>query len=509
MNENTSLWKEVSLPRHSGVETAQKFDVIVIGGGTTGLTAAYLLQRSGKRVAVLERYRLGAGDTGNTTAHLTAVTDLRLSRLEKNFGTDAARLVWRGGMAAIATIEAIAGSGCDFQRLPGFLHLAIDGEDDDKKRLADEAEIAREWGAEATFIAAVPYFDLPGIRFADQAKFHPFKYLQKLAGSFTGNGGKVYENCDVTEIRDEPLTVVINDNVELRCDYVVIATHVPLMGKTGLISATLTQSKLAPYTSYVIGAKMPKRTMPRALFWDTADPYYYLRVEAHDDNDYLIFGGCDNKTGQVDDTQAQFDKLREKLQQLVPEAEFDRQWSGQVVETNDGLPYIGETADRQFVATGFSGNGMTFGTLAAMMACDRVLGRENPWADLFSVDRKKIRGGTLDYLRENIDYPYYMLRDRFATSEVESVDDVQPGEGKLLNVDGRRVACFRDEDGSLSTVSAVCTHMGCSVRWNNAEQTWDCPCHGSRFLPTGEVLAGPAETPLESVDVRANHAAAH
>jgi nitrite reductase/ring-hydroxylating ferredoxin subunit len=170
------------------------------------------------------------------------------------------------------------------------------------------------------------------------------------------------------------------------------------------------------------------------------------------------------------------------------------------VETNDGLPYIGETAERQFVATGFSGNGMTFGTLAAMMACDAVLGRENPWQDLLSVNRKKVRGGTWDYITENFSYPYYLLRDHLKGSEARSPDEVKRGDGKVLKLDGKQVACSRDSKGKLTTVSAVCTHMGCLVHWNNAEKTWDCPCHGSRFATSGNVLAGPAETPLEKIE---------
>ncbi len=195
-----------------------------------------------------------------------------------------------------------------------------------------------------------------------------------------------------------------------------------------------------------------------------------------------------------------FSDLRARRYTLVPEVKtIDHEWSGQVIETNDGLPYVGETAERQFAAKGFSGNGMTFGTLGAMMACDAVLRRDNPWQDLFSVNRKKLRGGTWDYLKENFDFPYYLVADRFTPAEGNSPRSVARGEGKILQIDGQRIACFRDDNGKLSQMSAVCTHLGCQVRWNNAERTWDCPCHGSRFQATGEVLAGPAESPLEPV----------
>ena len=236
--------------------------------------------------------------------------------------------------------------------------------------------------------------------------------------------------------------------------------------------------------------------MPDALFWDTADPYHFVRVEPHAGFDVVIFGGEDHKTGQVDDTNACFDRLERKVTNLLPRIEITHHWSGQVIETVDGLPYIGETAERQFAATGFSGNGMTFGTLGGMMAADYVVGTRNPWAELFDPSRKQIRGAAWDYVTENKDYPYYMIRDRFAGAEGRSLRAVKRGEGKLLDLNGKRVAAYRHVDGSTIVRSAICTHMGCEVTWNNAERTWDCPCHGSRFKTDGAVIAGPAESPL-------------
>jgi glycine/D-amino acid oxidase-like deaminating enzyme/nitrite reductase/ring-hydroxylating ferredoxin subunit len=505
MNDNSpsmSYWQQVRLPRFSRLGRSRKFDVVVVGAGITGLTAAYLLKRAGKKVCVLDREHIGAVDTGHTTAHLTYVTDLRLGKLVKHFGKDAARLAWLGGAAAINTIEEIVGAlkiGCQFTRVPGYLHASLDGQRDERSDLEKEANLACELDFDATFLESIPYVGKPGIRFSNQAKFHPLAYIAALARAVDGEGSAVFEQADVSEIKEEPFAAVV-EGKEVECDYLVIATHVPLMGKTGLVNATLFQTKLAPYSSYVVGAAVPRGRIPEASFWDTSDPYYYLRVDAGKKSDYVIFGGLDHKTGQETDTPARFSDLRARLYTLVPEAEaVDHQWSGQVIETNDGLPYIGETAERQFVATGFAGNGMTFGTLAAMMACDAVLGRKNPWQSLFSVDRKKVRGGAWDYVKENLDYPYYLVRDRLAPAEGNSIRAVRRGEGKILKLDGQRVACYRDEEGKVTTASAVCTHMGCIVRWNDAERTWDCPCHGSRFHNTGEVMAGPAETSLESI----------
>jgi Rieske Fe-S protein len=267
------------------------------------------------------------------------------------------------------------------------------------------------------------------------------------------------------------------------------------MGNTGLLSATLFQTKLALYTSYAVSGYVKKGRVPDALFWDTAAPYHYLRIEPHRDRDLVIFGGEDHKTGQSSDTVACFNRLERTLTGLVGAIDITHRWSGQVIETSDGLPFIGETAPRQFAGTGYAGNGMTFGTLTGMMAADRIAGRANPWSALFDPSRKTI-GGLWDYVKENKDYPYYLIRDRFAGAQGKSTRSVRRGSGKVLELNGRTVAVYRDERGHVTTRAAACTHMGCLVEWNGAERTWDCPCHGSRFKPDGAVIAGPAESPL-------------
>ncbi len=497
---SATSWQSTRLPKFESLKRNQKFDVVVIGGGITGVTAAYLLQQAGKQVALVERNRLGSVDTGLTTAHLTAMTDLRLSTLVKRFGKVAAAAVWSAGETSVDLIEHHVlelGIDCDFRRVPGYLQSSIDGTKDESRNLKREAELAREIGANTCFVEETPYFCKPAIRVANQAKFHPFKYLAALAESAVRSGCAIFEQSEVTEVRDDPLTVVANEH-ELQCDDLVIATHVPLMGKSGTLSSALFQAKLFPFTSYVIGAKLPHNLLPEACFWDTSDPYYYWRIDRHKTNDYVIFGGLDHKTGQIDDTEKRFDELEAKIKQLLPTAQCDRKWSGKVIETDDGLPFIGETTSHQFVGTGFSGNGMTFGTLTAMMACDSIQNVENPWQSLFAPSRKKIAGGWR-LLKEHLDYPYYFLKDRLRGPEKKDPQDVAPAEGAILRLDGQPVACYRNEQGKAVFLAAECTHLGCLVHWNSAESTWDCPCHGSRFRATGEVMAGPAESPLEPI----------
>ena len=210
-----------------------------------------------------------------------------------------------------------------------------------------------------------------------------------------------------------------------------------------------------------------------------------------------MFGGLDHKTGQASRTSARFAELEKTLRRYLPAARVKHRWSGQVIESHDGLPLIGETAERQFVATGFSGNGITFGTLAAMMIRDALTGRKNPWRALFAPDRKQLRGGVWNYLSENLEYPYYMVKDRLAASEGKSLRSLKRGQGKILKIAGERVAAYRDAAGKATLLSPVCTHLGCIVHWNEAERSWDCPCHGSRFSATGALIAGPAESALE------------
>jgi glycine/D-amino acid oxidase-like deaminating enzyme/nitrite reductase/ring-hydroxylating ferredoxin subunit len=499
-----SYWEQTSGAQSFGrLARDLKVDVVVVGAGMTGITAAYLLKRAGKRVALLERDRVLEGDTARTTAHLTCVTDTRMQQLVKLFGRDDAKAVWDAGLAAIANIEeniARENIACEFRRIPGYLHapLAAAG-NTDRANLQEDAKLAAELGFDVDFLESVPVVGRPGMRVANQAKFHPLKYLNGLLRAIPGENGHVFEHSEVTEFVDDPLSVKANGHT-ITCNYIVIATHVPLQGNKNTLSAALFQSKLAPYSSYVVGAKLKKGAVPEASWWDTSEPYYYLRVDSHDQYDYAIFGGKDHKTGQINETEAIYAGLEAALHSLPFEAKVDRRWSGQVVETNDGLPLIGEITDKQFIATGYAGNGMTFGTLAGIMACDRVTGRKNPWAELFDPHRKKVRGGTWDYIKENLDYPYYLLKDRLTKGEREGVDSVARNEGKILKLDGNRVAVYRNEHGKVVKLSPVCTHMGCIVHWNTAERTWDCPCHGSRFKPTGEVIGGPAETPLKEMD---------
>jgi glycine/D-amino acid oxidase-like deaminating enzyme/nitrite reductase/ring-hydroxylating ferredoxin subunit len=373
--------------------------------------------------------------------------------------------------------------------------FAAVGKDTEKEieSLQKDAELASAFGFDAEFIESDPLFKRPAVRFPNQLKFHPLKYVNALAKALPGNGCNIFSRTRGSDIDNEKHELH-SDNGVLAYETVVAATHVPIQGERGTFGAALFQTKLAAYSTYAIEAEI--ETMPESLFWDTDDPYLYLRFDRRDGGSSVIIGGEDHKTGQEEDTEARYEQLENILKKTFPGSKPKHRWSGQVLETLDGLPYIGEIAAHQYIATGFSGNGMTLGTFSAMLICDLITGKSNLLSELFAPDRKAI-AGTWDYVRENKDFLAYFVKDRLRPSvPLESLGRCS---GEVLTVDGKKRAVYCDEDGQRTVLSPICPHMGCIVAWNKAEKTWDCPCHGSRFTATGELIAGPAESNLEQV----------
>jgi glycine/D-amino acid oxidase-like deaminating enzyme/nitrite reductase/ring-hydroxylating ferredoxin subunit len=504
----TPFWDEVSLPRFPALNRSFSADVVVVGAGLTGITTALLLEEVGCRVALVERSRVGGVDTGCTTAHLTPVVDARLDALVSTLGRDHAQAVWDAGWAAIQQIDDLASRydiDCDLRWVPGFLHAPIDAKksdvDKERERLRDEAALAQELEFDAGFVEDAPLAGTPAMRVEHQAKFHPRKYLRGLLHALRGKRVDIFEETSA-QVTDEGVTV---GSHSIRAPWVVMATHTPLQGRQGFLGASALQTRLALYTSYVVRAEL-REAYDEALLWDTSSPYRYVRIDEIDGKCFAIAGGADHRTGQEKDPERSYQAVESWLERIAPRAKVTGRWSGQVLETPDLLPIIGTVGDRQFIATGFAGNGMTFGTLSAMIARDLIAGVANPWQHLFDVDRSIVTRGPWKYVTENVDYPYYLLRDRFAGASSRSLRTIRRNTGDVVEVEGRVVAAYRNEKGKLVTLSPVCTHLGCRVHWNLTDQTWECPCHGSRFQPTGEVIAGPAERALEPIELTARHA---
>src|SRR5438105_8902691 len=317
-------------------------DVLVVGAGVTGITAAYLLKKAGLTVALIERERVASIDTGHTTAHLTYVTDVGLQQVVRNFGKDHAQAAWDAGAAAINEIERIVeeeGIECEFARVPAYVH-ARTGRFSKKEAssLKKEADLAAKLGFDAAYLNSAPYFNLQAVRFANQAKFHPRKYLRSLVVKIPGSGSHVFEKNRASEFDAKKRRVKVN-RTWISFDRVVVATNNPLVGLASIVGATLLQTKLSLYTSYALGARVPSKTIPEALFWDTREPYDYLRIDRHRGFDHIVYWGEDHKTGQEKKTQKAYLRLWRRLEKIIPEAQVDHRCSGQLISTPDGLTY--------------------------------------------------------------------------------------------------------------------------------------------------------------------------
>ena len=471
-------------------------DVCVIGAGIAGITTAYLLTLEGRQVVVLEDGGVGSGETGRTTAHLSNALDDRYHVLERVHGSEGARLAAASHSAAIDKIEAIVGAeriACEFTRLDGYLFVPP-GEPADV--LEAELEAARRAGVDGVELvprAPLSSYDTgPSLRFPRQGQFHPLTYVKALVGLVQQRGGRVFGRAHVTGVEaGPPAKVTTEDGRTVTADVVVCATNTPV------IDWLVIHSKQAAYRTFALGARVGRGLVPTALYWDTADPYHYVRLHG----DLLIVGGEDHKTGQDDDGPARFARLEAWTRERFPIGEVEFRWSGQVMEPVDGLGYIGRNpGDRGhvYVATGDSGHGMTHGTIAGMLLTDLIAGRPNPWEPLYDPSRKSART-VAEYVKHNVNVAKQYL-DYVAPGEVRSVDEIAPGAGAVLRQGLGRVAVYRDEAGALHRLSAICTHLGCVVHWNSLERTWDCPCHGSRFSVDGAVLNGPAAVGLRKIE---------
>lgn len=485
-----------------GLIKNEKCDVCIVGAGIAGLTVAYFLAREGKSVIVLEKNAIGQGETIHTSAHLSNAIDAGFREIERYHGQRGARLAAESHTAAIRAIETIVQDesiDCDFRRVKGYLFL---GSKDSPKVLEDELEAAQRAGLDARMDpkATLPSVKGPCLCFPEQAQFHAGKYIEGLARAVRGAAAKIFTGTEVNEVRGgKTAEIKTTDGKTISAAFVIVASNTPFNDRVAM------HTKQAAYRTYVIGVPVPRDTIPEALYWDTEDPFHYVRLakigSGAKSKDFLIIGGEDHKTGQTEEIENRFARLlswgRTHFGDLG-DPEF--RWSGQIMDSADGLAFIGRNPGDEsnvFTVTGDSGVGLTHGTIAGILLTDLIMGRDNPWETLYDPSRKMVRAA-FEFARENVNTAA-QYRDWITPGDVSGPDEIKPGSGAVVRDGLSKIAVYKDEAGALHRCSAVCPHLGCIVAWNVTESSWDCPCHGSRFDPLGKVLNGPAVSPLEPI----------
>ncbi len=495
MPRHESVWSASALlPECRPLEENLHVDVCIVGAGIAGLSTAYQLTQAGKLVAVLDDGPLVSGMTRMTSGHLTNMLDDRYFELEKLHGAEAIRVAADSHSAAIERIDEIVRKehiDCDFARLDGYLFLA---EGDKRATLERELDAAHRAGLkQVELVARAPYsWDTgPCLRFRRQGQFHPLKYLAGLAAAIERSGGRIFCQSHADHVDGGVPALVHVGNHVVTSDALVVATNVPINNLLAI------HTKQAPYMTYVIGARVPPGSVPQVLAWDTGDPYHYIRLQ----DDLLIVGGEDHKSGQAHDSPQRYRRLEAWARTRFPmmqEVEFN--WGGQIMETIDYVAFIGHNPmdhDNVYIATGDSGMGLTHGTIAGMLLCDLILGRKNPWEKLYSPARVPVKAAG-EFAREDLNMAA-QYADWLTPGDVKSLEQIGRDSGAIVRHGFEKLAVYRDVNGTLHECLAACPHLGCIVQWNPGENTWDCPCHGSRFDAYGKVINGPANRDLALV----------
>ncbi|MFI6088566.1 FAD-dependent oxidoreductase [Streptomyces sp. NPDC051218] len=496
---------------HPCLDTAVEVDVAVVGGGIAGLSTAWELARAGHRVAVLEADRIAAGVTGYTTAKVSVLHTLVYDRLRRTRGPDAARLYARSQQGALDRLREIVAEldiDCDLEQCSSFTYAAQPGDAEGEKALRAEAKAAAEAGLRATYVeeTGLPFAVGGAVRVADQAQFHPRKYLLALAEDFRRLGGVIYERTRVTDLSEgSPCKVTAESGHTVTAQHVVVATHYPIFDRALLFS------RLTPSRELVVAAPLPVADDPGGMYITEDEGKRSVRTAPYGDDgsQRLLIVTGEGFTPGTGDPAASFARLDAWLHERFPTAgPTTYRWAAQDNSSTDTVPLIGplhKGSRHTYVATGFGGWGMTNGVLAGQLLTSLIAGESPDWADLYDPRRlKSVAKEASGFLTAQAKVAKHFVGDRLATGHVDSVAEIAPGSGAVVRVDGERCAVYRDPDGTTHAVSARCTHLGCLVAFNEAETSWECPCHGSRFDVEGAVLQGPAVRPLEGVRLHAD-----
>jgi glycine/D-amino acid oxidase-like deaminating enzyme/nitrite reductase/ring-hydroxylating ferredoxin subunit len=501
-----SLWMSVAVAPEAPVLSVDvQCDTAIIGSGIAGLSCAYELAAQGQSVAVLDRGAIGGGITSRTTAHLTPICDDTISAMIKLRGEAASRLFYESQCAAVDRIEAICeqhGISCHFRRLDGLLFPAMGSDAKDaKETLETEYEAGRKIGVAVQRARGVPFAgfnDAPCLRYPHQATLHPLKFLKGLVSAIGERRGRLFANSPVVQVEESSVGVSLTTEAgrHVHAARTIVATNSPINDQVAI------HSKLAPYRTYAMAFTLPRGAIDDALYWDTADPYHYVRLNPGPGSvDYLIVGGADHKSGEADDGDVRFEAVEAWIRTLLPDLGKEvHRWSGQVLDTVDYSGFIGKNPGNEniFIVTGDSGQGITHGVLSGLLLKDLILNGSSPWSGVYDPGRKPARA-IANFVTENIT-AVKNFAESLAPGELRTVEELEPGKGAIVGIGSKKIAAYRDPDGNLHQRSATCTHLGCQVRWNSTETCWDCPCHGSHFSIDGDVLNGPALTSLASIE---------
>ncbi|WBX97819.1 FAD-dependent oxidoreductase [Chryseobacterium gambrini] len=497
--KNISFWENQTHLDALQNSDQTDFNTIIVGAGITGITLAKELQNRGRSVLLIEKENPGFGTTGGTTAHINNFFDSSYDEIISNFGEESAILLAEAAKESIRYIKQNVIQyhiSCDFAECSYYLFSA---EEKQNKKLNDILEAHQKVEIETKQVFNIP-FTLPfqkAIEIKGQSQFHPIRYINKLLKEYTKQGGAI---CTETQVKDfenkDGVVKIFTDNdLVFTAKNLVWATHIPPGNNRFSVL-------LAPYRSYVVSLKLANSVNMMAQTADLYDPYHYLRYHQSGNDYYLIVGGFDHKTGDEKDTEKHFEDLMNYVDEHFKYKEVTAKWSSQFYQSADGLPYIGKMPgeDNIYVSTGFTGNGMTFGTMTSLIIPDLLDGKETELAKLISPSRIKPVASAGSVLDEVVNASVHFVKDKFSADKIEELNEINNGEGKIIKHEGTTYAAYRDDKAELHLLSPVCPHTGCNVAWNPSEVSWDCPCHGSRFDIEGKLLNGPAMSDLKKFE---------
>ena len=498
---NISLWQESAdeyLPTNQ-IDFNKIYDVVIVGGGITGISTAYHLQKGGLNCVVLEAHELCFGTTGGTTAHINTLLDVPYSTIEKKFSKENAKLVAESVTEAVNTIrETIKRHSidCDLKTTTATLFAETDKQKDELDKISAATNDA---GIKNSFIneISIPINFLKAMRVDEQAKFNPVRYVHGLAMQFEKAGGVILQQCRFVSADENDNVTIETSKGKCTGRFLIYATHIPP-------GVNLLHFRCVPMRSYAMAVTLKNDEYPEDLLYDMYDPYNYYRSQEIDGRKYFIAGGYDHKTAHEENQEHCFLKLESHIRKYFEVKEVAYKWSSQYYESPDGLPYIGQLPGHEkiFVATGFGGNGMPYSTVAALLLTKMITNQDSPYKDLYDPNRLKPVAGFTNFVSHNVDVVKQFASRWFSHEELHDLAELATEEGKIVNYKNEKLAIYRDKNGSIHALSPICTHVGCEVKWNNAELTWDCPCHGARYSYDGRVMNGPTTKNLAKANIR-------